>query len=103
MTPEEKLIHSKQWDGREERRRENRNQLFDMIAEMNEKLEKVISALPDGDAEGHRRYHESVIRNLERREKFRDAIIEKSIASLVWSMLVMFGYAMWAYVKDHVK
>lgn len=106
-TPEEKLLcahqHAADWDGRNERRKENRNQLFDMIAELDAKMERVLGAIPDGDVEGHRRYHEAVMRSLERREKFRDAVIEKSLASLAWSILMGMGYAFWAYMKDHLK
>ena len=102
-TPEERFLRradDEPWDGKTERRRQSRNQLFDMLAELDAKLEKMLSAIPDGDAEAHRRYHEAVMRSIERKEKFRDAIIEKSLA---WSIIVAMGYAFWAYLKDHVK
>lgn len=101
MTPEERLLTS--WDGKQERRRDNRNQLFDMIAELDAKMDKMLSALPDGDADGHRQYHEAVMHALARREKFMDAIIEKSLAALIWSSLSVVGYSLWGYIKDHLK
>lgn len=38
-----------------------------------------------------------------KRQKLWDAIIEKTLAGLVYSMLVTVLGAMWFYVKDHWK
>lgn len=114
-----------QWDG-EERRQDS--VLYDIVANLNEKVDKLVdehkatrliiedhmkgedhllrefkNAFPEGDATGHRAYHDTVMKELERRAKFRDAVIEKSLAGLVWMMLVAFGTAVWQYIKDHLK
>ena len=38
-----------------------------------------------------------------KKSKLYDAIIEKSLSSLFWSFLVGLGYAVWSYLKDHLK
>jgi hypothetical protein len=38
-----------------------------------------------------------------KKDKLRDAIIEKSLSSLVWSGLVFIGYALWNYILEHSK
>ena len=45
------------------------------------------------------KYHELVIKEAEDKANFRKAVIEKSIASLVWTFVVFIGSAMWFYVK----
>lgn len=36
-----------------------------------------------------------------RKIKFRDAVIEKSLAGLVWSAIVGFGYILLDFAKNH--
>lgn len=66
-------------------------------------LKRLVEGYPNDDPKTHREYHEKVMRALERKEKFRDAVIEKTFAGLVWSMLIGVGAALWQYVKDHLK
>ena len=37
------------------------------------------------------------------KKALRDAVIEKSLVGAVWGIIVFFGIAAWAYIKDHVK
>lgn len=39
----------------------------------------------------------------EKTEKLRTAITEKSVAGVVWGMVVLVGYALWDYVRSHVR
>lgn len=50
--------------------------------------------------EAHHRYIETLIAKEEQRIKFRQAIIEKTIAALLWSVIVFIGYAVLAYLKQ---
>ena len=72
-----------------------------------DKLEEVADrfnrSMPGGDPDGHRKYHELVIKEAEDKANFRKAVIEKSIASLVWTFVVFIGSAMLFYVKTLVQ
>lgn len=117
-----------QWDGEDRRQQNTETMLFDIVANLNEKVDRLFeehlttrtliedhmkgedqllqefkNAFPDGNPHDHRSYHESVMKEFERRAKFRDAVIEKSLAGLVWALLVGMSTAVWAYIKDHLK
>lgn len=63
-------------------------------------VEKTLTeAFPQGDHVGHRRYHELMIEQIEERRRLRRAVLEKSIAGLVWAAIVALGVAVWAYLK----
>lgn len=53
------------------------------------------NAFPKGDADGHRRYHETVVEMLEEKRKLRMAIQEKTVSGLVWAGIVAVGTAIW--------
>ncbi len=57
-------------------------------------------AFPASDPEGHRRYHELMIAELDERRKLRRAIQEKTISGLVWAVMVGIGIAAWKYLKS---
>lgn len=52
-------------------------------------------AFPNGDTEGHRRYHDTMIVMIEEKRRLRIAVQEKTISGLVWATLVFLGMAMW--------
>lgn len=83
--------------------KETQRKLQEHLDEETTMFTKFKEAFPDGDTRGHREYHETLMKEMERRVRFRDAIIEKSLAGLVWSGLVAMGAAIWTYVKDHMK
>jgi len=60
-------------------------------------------AFPGGDHEGHRRYHEVMIEELHEKRQLRKAIMEKTVAGLVWAILVGVALACWNYLKAAVK
>lgn len=66
-------------------------------------LRRLVEGYPDDDPHAHRAYHEKVMRALERKEKFRDAVIEKTLAGFAWSLLLGLAAAVWQYFKDHVR
>lgn len=61
---------------------------------------ELMSAYPDGDANAHRRYHEALIAREQERSALRRAIIEKSLASLVWALIVGIGIAVLDYIRN---
>lgn len=66
-------------------------------------INKFITAFPEGDLEGHRRYHQLLIEEAEDRKKMRQAIITKSTVSLIWVLLCALASAVWAYFIAAVK
>jgi len=56
----------------------------------------VKSTVPDGDLDGHRRTHELWIEEAERKKKFRDAVIEKTLSSLIWAGLALMVSLIWS-------
>ncbi len=73
------------------------------LADNTAKTEKLLTAFPSGDCDGHRRYHESVIEWQELRNKMvREALIKAAQGS----GLVAFGWvamALWQAFKLTVK
>lgn len=66
-----------------------------------EDLERRFSeAFPGGDHRGHCRYHTLMIEQLEERRRLRIAVQEKTIAGLVWALIVFAALAAWAYIKS---
>jgi len=60
-------------------------------------------AFPAGDHIGHCRYHALMIEDIDARKKLRRAVLEKSIAGLVWAAMVALGIAVWQYIKSQVR
>lgn len=52
-------------------------------------------AFPSADIEGHRRYHEAMIEDLEARKRLAQAIKEKTISGLIWAAIVAMATAGW--------
>ena len=63
-------------------------------------IKKLMNAFPNEDPEKHRKHHDAELRYFERKTRVQDAIIEKSLAGLVWMILVGIGTAVWFYIKS---
>jgi len=63
------------------------------LADLKGRMSIVLSAFPDGDIEGHRRYHLTQMELLVEKRRLRQAIQEKTISGLVWVGIVGFGVA----------
>lgn len=57
------------------------------------------SAFPAGDTDGHRRYHELIIEEIDAKKRLRHAIIEKTIPGILWAALVWVLFACWNSLK----
>lgn len=66
-------------------------------------IEKLFRAFPEGDTEGHRRYHEIMIEKVEETRRLRVAVQEKTISGLIWAALVFSGLALWHYLLSIIK
>lgn len=64
--------------------------------------QRFADAFPGGDHVGHCRYHQLMIDDIDSRKKLRQAVLEKSVAGLVWGALVFLGLACWSYFKSLV-
>ena len=73
------------------------------VEEEHEMLKKFLGAFPEEDTRAHRDAHQAWIERERKRAALRDAIIEKSLASLVWMGLVALGIAVWHYLGDHFR
>lgn len=62
-------------------------------------LNDLRGAFVDGDLEGHRRYHQTMIELLEERRRLSAAVKEKTISGLVWVIILAVGTALWEEVK----
>jgi hypothetical protein len=60
-------------------------------------------AFPGGDHVGHCRYHTLMIEEIEGRKRLRQAVMEKTVAGLVWSAMLGIGIAAWQYIKTMLK
>lgn len=69
------------------------------IHEIKESLASLITtAFPAGDAEGHRRYHDLMIRRNEEIRRLRIAVQEKTISGLIWAFLVFLGLCIYTFL-----
>lgn len=60
-------------------------------------------AFPGGDHIGHCRYHSLMIERNEELRRLRAAILEKTVAGLVWAVLVGVAIAGWNYVSESIR
>lgn len=60
-------------------------------------------SVPNGDAVGHRRYHELMIEAIEWRKRLWRAVMEKTVAGLVWGSMIAIGIACWRYFLSIVR
>jgi len=60
-------------------------------------------AFPAGDHLSHRQYHEMMMEESRDRKKLIAAVKEKTIAGLVWGMMLATGAACWTYFLKLVR
>jgi hypothetical protein len=61
------------------------------------------SALPAGDAESHRRAHESWMEEQQEAKAIKRAVRERVVSGIVWGAVVAIGAALWAYLQSQLK
>ena len=70
---------------------------------MNTRLQRLESGFPGGDVEGHARYHQSLIDDMQVRKDLAKAIKEKTISGLIWVSILWAGSHFWEYVVSGVQ
>lgn len=60
--------------------------------------QRLLDAFPGGDTEGHRHYHEMMMEADRDRKKLIAAVKEKTVAGLVWALMIGLGLACWKYL-----
>jgi hypothetical protein len=72
------------------------------VDEVIRRVDDLHKAFPGGDWEGHRRYHEGLIRKMEARTEFYEDLRSELAKKGVWAVLVLVGLAMWQFLKTKV-
>jgi hypothetical protein len=65
--------------------------------------QRFADAFPGGDHVGHCRYHALMIEGIEWRRRLWRAVMEKTIAGLVWGTMIAIGLACWKYFIGVIK
>ena len=65
--------------------------------------EEMRKAYPAEDADGHRRYHELLIEREAQRVRMRQAIIEKTLGGLLWTIMCAVGLALWQFFLSKLR
>jgi hypothetical protein len=60
-------------------------------------------AFPGADHVGHCRYHQLMIEDLAERKKLRQAVMEKTVAGLIWAIVMGLAIATWQYIVKSVR
>lgn len=61
------------------------------------RMDAVEKAFPNEDAVSHRRYHEELIEQGKDRRELIRAVRDKTVAGLVWALMLGIGIACWKY------
>lgn len=78
-------------------------ELAERVGILEVQVDGLVKAFPGADIDGHRRYHQALIDEIEDRRKLRRAVIEKLASGGAWAALVFIALAVWQYAKDHLK
>ncbi len=73
------------------------------LAAIEQKQDNLLQGFPDGDTEGHRRYHEAVIEWRELRNRMVRAALEKMAATGGMAAIGWLIYALWTVLKMEAK
>lgn len=60
------------------------------------------SAVPNGDIEGHRKAHESLIKTATRWEDFQFKLFTGIVEKGGWAVVLGVAYAVWSWIKEQV-
>ncbi|AET91088.1 hypothetical protein BYI23_B004810 [Burkholderia sp. YI23] len=67
-----------------------------------ERVDDLAKGFPGGDWEGHRLYHEAVIKKMEARAKLYEDLRADLAKKGLWAVIVAIGAAIWFYVKAKI-
>lgn len=84
----------------EEHHAENRARLDAMDREVKAVAATQKLAFPDGDADGHRRYHEELIEEAAARKQFYRKLLISLAEKGLWSLMILLAVSVWFAVKE---
>jgi hypothetical protein len=67
-----------------------------------ERVDDLAKGFPGGDWEGHRHFHEELIKKMEARTALYQELRVQLVTKGLWALLVLVGVAVWQYVKGKV-
>jgi hypothetical protein len=73
------------------------------LAENTRKTDLILKGFPDGDPDGHRRYHEEVIQQMADRRKLRQELLTHLLKASSWPALFGVCYVLWKYFKTQIN
>lgn len=73
------------------------------IADLTEEVRRLRAGFPEGDAEGHRRYHEEVMDQMADRRKLRQELISHLVKTSTWAALAGVAWALWEHFLSKLK
>lgn len=73
-----------------------------LMSEIKQVQKMIMSAFPDGDAEGHRRFHEESIETMRDLRDLMRRVRNNTVTGVVWGLIVLTGAAVWSYLKNHL-
>jgi hypothetical protein len=73
-----------------------------LMRELTQRVEKMETAFPQKDYDGHRRAHEAFIERTAEIRRLRIVIAEKTIAGLVWAGMLALGMGFWEILKHRL-
>ncbi|HCW17480.1 MAG TPA: hypothetical protein DHL02_05865 [Achromobacter sp.] len=82
---------------------ENKNEMEALRREMLALSSAVKTAFPDGDFDGHRRYHELLISREEQRQQIRREVITHLIKGSTWAAICGLIFMLARHAKDFLK
>lgn len=62
-------------------------------------IDELRKAFPDGDPDGHRRYHEAIIKSIEDKGAFYRTLRDELAKKGLWALVIVMGLALWQYFK----
>lgn len=68
-----------------------------------DRVDDLSKGFPGGDWEGHRRYHEAVIKRMEARTDLYRELRSELAKKGLWALIVMVCTAFWFYFKSHIN
>ena len=59
--------------------------------------------LDEPDYDGHRKYHQQLIRRAVEADKDRQSAVQDVVKKGLWAGLALMGYAIWEYITDKIR
>ena len=68
-----------------------------------DRVDDLAKGFPGGDWDGHRMYHEAVIKKMEARTKLYEELRAEIAKKGLWALILALGGAVWFYLKSKLN